>query len=168
MNSTTVLISGQEQGQGQESLGSLGSKYPEITKEELQKHNKVGDLWIAIYGRVYNFSEISSKELSKHPGDLTKYGGKSASLEFAEAHPLPDVLHDVTPIGYLKMSECEIKYEAKEVVTAEVTNAVKQGLRMLVDEVFDNKIQSELLCKLLDIFVDDLRNKVLESLPKCQ
>jgi cytochrome b involved in lipid metabolism len=35
-----------------------------ISREELGQHNKDGDLWIALNGKVYDFSDFPSS----HPG----------------------------------------------------------------------------------------------------
>ena len=49
------------------------------TRSEVALHNQPGDLWIIIYGRVYNVT----KWADEHPGDryvLQNYGGEDASV----------------------------------------------------------------------------------------
>ena len=49
--------------------------------EEVAKHNKKGDLWVVLNGRVLNVSKF----LSQHPGDelaILTFAGKDATAEF--------------------------------------------------------------------------------------
>lgn len=51
----------------------------EITAEELAKHNKENDLWVAIHGNVYD----ASKFAEEHPGGvdvLMEQAGTSLSI----------------------------------------------------------------------------------------
>ena len=55
---------------------SLKKKY---TRAEVALHKEIDDLWIIIYGRVYNVTNWAKK----HPGGevvLTNYGGEDASV----------------------------------------------------------------------------------------
>ncbi|CAE7218099.1 Cyt-b5 [Symbiodinium pilosum] len=55
-----------------------------ITREELEKHNSDGDVWMAIHGLVYDVSKF----LPDHPGGahlLQDVAGRDASGEFEDA-----------------------------------------------------------------------------------
>ncbi|KAF4367191.1 hypothetical protein CsatB_011613 [Cannabis sativa] len=57
-----------------------------ITTEELKEHNKAGDLWISIQGKVYNVSEW----LKDHPGGdapLLSFAGRDVTDAFIAYHP---------------------------------------------------------------------------------
>ena len=58
------------------------------TMEEVAKHNKKGDVWVVLIGRVYNVSNF----LSRHPG------GELPVLTFAGKDATRRVRHD-TPFG---------------------------------------------------------------------
>eukprot|EP00339_Tiarina_fusa_P016820 CAMPEP_0117005208 /NCGR_PEP_ID=MMETSP0472-20121206/5913_1 /TAXON_ID=693140 ORGANISM="Tiarina fusus, Strain LIS" /NCGR_SAMPLE_ID=MMETSP0472 /ASSEMBLY_ACC=CAM_ASM_000603 /LENGTH=60 /DNA_ID=CAMNT_0004706397 /DNA_START=61 /DNA_END=243 /DNA_ORIENTATION=+ len=52
-----------------------------ITWEELAKHNKPGDYWIALNGKAYNITPY----LAEHPGGddiLIKWTGKDGTKAF--------------------------------------------------------------------------------------
>lgn len=56
-----------------------------ITAEELSKHHKPGDLWMAIDGDVYDVSKFAKL----HPGGsqiLEQYAGRDVTLDFYELH----------------------------------------------------------------------------------
>mmetsp|Transcript_126600 Transcript_126600/g.364147 ORF Transcript_126600/g.364147 Transcript_126600/m.364147 type:complete len:517 (+) Transcript_126600:106-1656(+) len=56
-----------------------------VSKDELAKHSKEGDLWMAIDGDVYDVSKFARL----HPGGsqiLEQFGGKDATVEFYEMH----------------------------------------------------------------------------------
>lgn len=56
-----------------------------ITKEELARHNKAGDAWLAIDGDVYDVSKFASM----HPGGskvLEELAGNDCTTEFYELH----------------------------------------------------------------------------------
>lgn len=57
-----------------------------ITAEELQKHNKAGDLWISIQGKVYNVTDWAKD----HPGGdvpLLNLAGQDVTDAFIAYHP---------------------------------------------------------------------------------
>ncbi|KAL0330700.1 UNVERIFIED_CONTAM: Acyl-lipid (9-3)-desaturase [Sesamum angustifolium] len=57
-----------------------------ITSEELKAHNKSGDLWISIQGKVYDVSEW----VNHHPGGelpLLNLAGQDATDAFVAYHP---------------------------------------------------------------------------------
>ena len=65
------------------------------TVEEVAKHNKKGDLWVVLDGRILNVSNL----LSLHPGGklaILTFGGKDAAAEFDMIHP-PDVVEKYAP-----------------------------------------------------------------------
>ncbi|GAB0138686.1 hypothetical protein EsDP_00006912 [Epichloe bromicola] len=56
-----------------------------ISREELGQHNKNGDLWIALNGQVYDFSDFASS----HPGGpevIYRYAGQDGSEEYNTFH----------------------------------------------------------------------------------
>merc|ERR1719240_2479016 len=81
-------------------IGALGDRGEEddeeddsseggYTMEEVAKHNKKGDVWVVLNGRVLNVSNF----LSQHPGGelaILTFAGKDATAEFNMIHP-----HDV-------------------------------------------------------------------------
>ena len=56
-----------------------------VTKDELSKHTKDGDLWVLVDGKVYDVSEY----MEDHPGGkeilLDHSGAKDASLAYEDA-----------------------------------------------------------------------------------
>eukprot|EP00612_Vaucheria_litorea_P005618 CAMPEP_0171465830 /NCGR_PEP_ID=MMETSP0945-20130129/8800_1 /TAXON_ID=109269 /ORGANISM="Vaucheria litorea, Strain CCMP2940" /LENGTH=77 /DNA_ID=CAMNT_0011993613 /DNA_START=16 /DNA_END=249 /DNA_ORIENTATION=- len=61
-----------------------------VSKEELAKHNKADDCWIAVSGHVYNVTDF----LGDHPGGkkaILLYAGKDATEEFNMLHK-PDII----------------------------------------------------------------------------
>ena len=63
--------------------------------EEVAKHNKKGDVWVVLYGRILNVSKL----LSLHPGGkwaILTFGGKDAAADFGMIHPL-DVVEKYAP-----------------------------------------------------------------------
>lgn len=65
-------------------MGTTSKKY--ISKEELRRHNKAGDLWISIQGKVYDVS----KWAAEHPGGdipLLNLSGQDATDAFIAFHP---------------------------------------------------------------------------------
>jgi|EP00670_Eutreptiella_braarudii_P002919 cytochrome b involved in lipid metabolism len=63
-----------------------------FTMAEVAKHNKEGDAWVVLYGKVYDVSDF----LDEHPGGkkaLLLYAGKDATNDFEAIHP-EDVLEE--------------------------------------------------------------------------
>ncbi|KAE9615517.1 hypothetical protein Lal_00018389 [Lupinus albus] len=63
-----------------------GEKRKYITSEELQHHNKPGDLWISIQGKVYNVTDWSKV----HPGGevlILNLAGQDVTDAFIAYHP---------------------------------------------------------------------------------
>uniref|UniRef100_A0A2P2KMG3 Uncharacterized protein MANES_03G048600 n=1 Tax=Rhizophora mucronata TaxID=61149 RepID=A0A2P2KMG3_RHIMU len=57
-----------------------------VTQEELAKHNRVGDLWISIQGKVYNVTDWTGD----HPGGelpLINLAGQDVTDAFSAYHP---------------------------------------------------------------------------------
>ena len=65
------------------------------TVEEVAEHNKKGDVWVFLNGRILNVSNL----MSLHPGGklaILTFGGKDAAAEFDKIHP-PDVVEKYAP-----------------------------------------------------------------------
>lgn len=72
-------------GKTGKDLTGVGGKIRDVTPEELKKHNKDGDVWITLRGKVYNVSAY----LDFHPGgvdELMRGAGKDATSLFDEIH----------------------------------------------------------------------------------
>lgn len=72
-------------GSSGEDLNGLKGKTIQVSHQELAKHNKVGDLWMAVRGKVYNVTRYQEY----HPGgaeQLMKGAGKDATSLFDEFH----------------------------------------------------------------------------------
>jgi cytochrome b involved in lipid metabolism len=56
-----------------------------ITMEELEKHDKPTDCWIALFGKVYDIT----KYVAKHPGGriILHHAGTDATRAFEDQHP---------------------------------------------------------------------------------
>jgi cytochrome b involved in lipid metabolism len=66
-----------------------------LTMEEVAKHNKKGDCWVVLGGKVLNVSKF----LPDHPGGelaILTFAGKDATEEFNMIHP-PDVVGKYAP-----------------------------------------------------------------------
>merc|ERR1719386_592936 len=66
-----------------------------MTMEEVAKHNKKGDCWVVLSGRVLNVNKF----LPEHPGGelaILTFAGKDATEEFDMIHP-PDVIDKYAP-----------------------------------------------------------------------
>ena len=86
-----VLGDGGEEDNDEEDDSSEGG----YTMEEVAKHNKKGDVWVVLNGRVLNVSNF----LSQHPGGelaILTFAGKDATAEFDMIHP-PDVVEKYAP-----------------------------------------------------------------------
>ncbi|KAH3661350.1 hypothetical protein OGAPHI_006757 [Ogataea philodendri] len=72
-----------------------------VSYEELQKHNKVEDCWIAINENVYDVTQF----IQNHPGGVAqifRYAGKDATKGFLSMHPLQ---HIETHLGGFHVGE---------------------------------------------------------------
>lgn len=72
-------------GSSGEDLTGLKGKIIQVSHQELSKHNKTNDCWMAIRGKVYNVTRY----LEYHPGgaeQLMRGAGKDATSLFDEAH----------------------------------------------------------------------------------
>ena len=64
---------------------------PFVTEEEVALHNTPEDLWVIIFGKVYDVTEWQND----HPGGdfiLQEYGGKDASAMFRSVQHSADAL----------------------------------------------------------------------------
>ncbi|XP_076466396.1 cytochrome b5 reductase 4-like isoform X2 [Babylonia areolata] len=72
-------------GRSSQDLTGVGGKVLTVTKEELSKHNKPEDAWIALRGKVYNLTPY----LEYHPGgveELMRGAGIDGTQLFDEIH----------------------------------------------------------------------------------
>lgn len=72
-------------GSSGEDLTGLKGKVIQVSHQELAKHNKSSDCWMAVRGKVYNVTRY----LDYHPGgaaELMRGAGKDATSLFDEAH----------------------------------------------------------------------------------
>ena len=70
-----------------------------ITKEELAKHAAKDDCWVALYGKVYDFTDF----LEDHPAGvdaILRYGGSDGTKIFEAVHSR-NMLDEFEPIGTL-------------------------------------------------------------------
>ncbi|GME94200.1 unnamed protein product [[Candida] boidinii] len=71
-----------------------------ISPQELSKHNKVEDCWIAIDGKVYDVTSF----LETHPGGVAriiKYAGTDATKAFQKQHNLELIMRQLSPNDYI-------------------------------------------------------------------
>jgi len=60
----------------------IGKVAPEIKISEINKHNKKGDSWIIINGKVYDVSKFSSNDYPGGEAALLKVAGNDATSDF--------------------------------------------------------------------------------------
>lgn len=53
---------------GEDLTGFKGKRFS-VSQQELAKHNKINDCWIAVRGKVYNITRY----LDYHPGNVAQY-----------------------------------------------------------------------------------------------
>lgn len=75
-------------GASGKDLTGLGSRagHLSVTRQELAKHNKIGDIWLSIRGKVYNVTAY----VPFHPGgpdELLRAAGIDATSLFDQIHP---------------------------------------------------------------------------------
>lgn len=72
-------------GNSGEDLAGVGGAFLDVTKEQLEKHNKTNDAWLCIRGKVYNVT----KYMDYHPGgqeELMRGVGTDATSLFNQVH----------------------------------------------------------------------------------
>eukprot|EP00471_Norrisiella_sphaerica_P001622 CAMPEP_0184483904 /NCGR_PEP_ID=MMETSP0113_2-20130426/5582_1 /TAXON_ID=91329 /ORGANISM="Norrisiella sphaerica, Strain BC52" /LENGTH=1180 /DNA_ID=CAMNT_0026864573 /DNA_START=183 /DNA_END=3725 /DNA_ORIENTATION=- len=72
---------------------------PKFSLQDVKKHSFEEDCWVALYGKVYDFTDF----LHEHPAGpeaILKTAGKDGTEEFEAIH-IPDMLDDFDPIGIL-------------------------------------------------------------------
>jgi len=70
-----------------------------VTRDELAKHASASDCWVALYGKVYDFTDF----LEDHPAGadaILRYGGGDGTNIFEAVHS-KNMLDDFEPIGKL-------------------------------------------------------------------
>ena len=69
-----------------DTISGTNGRILKVSKEELSKHNKQSDCWIAVHGKVYNITPY----LDFHPGgvdEMMRGAGIEATKIFNEVHP---------------------------------------------------------------------------------
>jgi len=85
-----------------------------ISRSDVGKHNRDGDLWVIINDKVYDLTKFSAE----HPGGkdiIVKYAGKDATTIFESLHS-KDVLNTLPPstvVGQIDMKEPKPKDEVE-------------------------------------------------------
>ena len=70
-----------------------------FTVEQVAQHNKEGDLWIIVHGKVYDLTQFATE----HPGGkkvLVKVAGQDASKQFDQFHT-PNIMENYGPKLYV-------------------------------------------------------------------
>nr|ATQ39431.1 cytochrome b2-like protein [Beauveria felina] len=102
-----------------------------ISREELGQHNKDNDLWIALNGKVYDFSGFPSS----HPGGpevIYRYAGQDASKEYNTFHA-PDLVKST--LGAEKMVGNLLDVATAGSNTVEATSVTDQ--KPLLDDLIN-------------------------------
>jgi hypothetical protein len=138
----------------------------QISKEELQKHNKEDDLWISVCSEVYDVTHYS------HSIPLLPYGGRSVTIEFARAHMnlirinLESTDGTIKHIGTLVLDDCEKKVELEKLALEEFI----QALEIVSDEALEQYIKSDYMRKIvmnaLDKRIDSLKAEITTKIEK--
>ena len=71
-----------------------------MEEEEVREHNKEGDCWIILQGKVYDVSDY----LNTHPGGksiLLKFGGKDGTVPFTRVGHFSQQVHSLLTQHYL-------------------------------------------------------------------
>lgn len=90
-----------------ENVISLDSSY-KVSADELEKHNRVDDCWVAIHGRVYDLTEF----IMLHPGgaeNIMRYAGRDATPGFHQIHSLDIIVRNLEKSKYLGEFDCDLE-----------------------------------------------------------
>ena len=74
-----------------------------ITEDELKSHNSEASCWVALYGKVYDFTEF----LEEHPAgaeSILEQAGKDGTARFDSVHTLA-MLEDFEALGSLSPTQ---------------------------------------------------------------
>ncbi len=118
------------ENQIQSAKQEAGTPSKQFTREEIEKHDKEGDCWLVIDGKVYDTTSV----LSWHPGGKASLLGHAGKVH-QETTDQFSAIHD--DFAYKKLHECAlgvvtekaanfIKAEAEEAAKEEAKNSTKK------------------------------------------
>lgn len=148
---------------GQLPPGVVDRKERPVSMDELQKHDKETDLWMAINGTVYDCTGY----LDAHPGgkkQLLRGGGKDATELFLKFHPWvslqsimapcvvgPLISDDTNDYQITIRSELESPLTAFQDITFRIQEAVVRGASRVLKLVPEQEIHFSIISGLLGI-----------------
>lgn len=111
-----------------------------ITKDELAKHNKANDCWLAIYDKVYNVTPY----MKYHPGgvdELMKGAGLNATELFNKVHPWVNItsMLEKCLIGHLVVQSSPPSSPVKANTGAQLESVADKSSSINVDNQQSNK-----------------------------
>ncbi|RDL32678.1 Uncharacterized protein BP5553_09134 [Venustampulla echinocandica] len=116
--STDVQVSNAKQ--------AAGGPQKQFTREEIEKHDKEGDCWVVIDGKVYDATSV----LGWHPGGVTAILGHAGKVHQETSDEFSSI-HD--GYAYQKLSEC---------ILGIITDRAKDFIKTAAEKVAEDKANS--------------------------